>query len=354
MATEDDEQRGLPHAWRVLERMPADDLHAIARDLTVTQLSDLARVVGVPRVVLSRDSSAARVLRNRMRGNDERAKLAVSALVRPTTDLAIAALGPERSDEPSYDDLVEVLPGLLEQHGPRRVALMLAFAVDDSWAAAEPAAQVLEADERLSSEALGPPIDDTAAPAARPQPAGEPKARTDRAPRSKKSKRAKSTAAQERPSYKRKKKSDRGDEPGDDAAVEPTDPPPITMNGAALTAGAHHRDVRIVGSYPVLDRSDPLVGRVVLANISFEGPVTGEKVRPCVVIAASGADDLVVRPCYSEGARRAGDFRAIAVSDTDRAGLDRNSFVSHEERCIPRSSVTGELGWLSTTDWNQL
>ena len=87
------------------------------------------------------------------------------------------------------------------------------------------------------------------------------------------------------------------------------------------------------------------MGRVDLGSISFDGPGRGEKVRPCVVIAASGADDLVVRPCYSEGGRRAGDFRAVAVSDPGRAGLERDSYVSHDEQCIPRSSVTGdELG----------
>lgn len=350
--TEGDEQPLLSNSWRILERMPADDVHAIAHDMKSNELTELARVVGVPRVVLSRDSSAARVLRNRLRGNDDRAKLAVSAMVRSTTDLAIAALGPDRSDAPSHDDLVDVLPGLLEQHGARRVALMLSFAVDDAWAAAEPAQQLLDSDQRLSDDALGAPIDDTVAPT-RSQPKPSAKS-TDRAPREKKAKRGRSTPTTERPSYKRKKKSDHGGEPTGDTAVEAPDPPPITVNGGALTADRHPRDVRIVGSYPALDRSDQLVGKVVLANISFDGPVSGDKVRPCVVIAASGADALVVRPCYSEGGRRAGDFRAVAISDPDRAGLDRNSYVSHEERLIARSSLTGELGWLSTTDWNQL
>lgn len=127
------------------------------------------------------------------------------------------------------------------------------------------------------------------------------------------------------------------------------------MNGRALDPNAHHRRaVRIVGSYRALDRSDPLVGRVVLAEVVFDGPGAGGKVRPCVVIAASGVDDLVVRPCYSEGARRAGDFRAVPVSEPDVAGLDRTSFVSHEERCISRTAVAAELGSLSNVDWNQL
>ncbi len=109
-----------------------------------------------------------------------------------------------------------------------------------------------------------------------------------------------------------------------------------------------------MGSYRDLDRDDDLVGRVVLAEVVFDGPIPGGKVRPCVVVAASGRDDLVVRPCYSEGGRRAGDFRAVPVSDVKQAGLDRITYVSHEERRIPRTSVAGELGWLPVADWNQL
>lgn len=175
-SNEESDDGGLAHVWNVLQRMTADDVHAVCRDLTVGEVSELARAVGVPRVVLSRDSSADHVLRNRIRQHETRAKLAVDALVRPTRNLAIDALGSERSAEPGYDDLVEVLPGLIDRHGPRRVALLLAFAIDDRWAAAEPSRQLLDTDERFGSDALGPLIDDDVAPkrAARPSDRSEP------------------------------------------------------------------------------------------------------------------------------------------------------------------------------------
>ncbi len=109
-----------------------------------------------------------------------------------------------------------------------------------------------------------------------------------------------------------------------------------------------------MGDFGALERSDELVGRIVFAEVVFDGPVAGAKPRPCVVVAASGRDHLVVRPCYSEGGRRAGDFRAVPITDLDEAGLDRATFVSYEERRIARSDVKGEFGWLPTVDWNQL
>jgi hypothetical protein len=352
-----DETSGLARVWIVLERLAADDVHGICADLTAGTMSELARVVDVPRVALSRNPSAARVLRHRIRRNQTRANLAVDVLVRPTRDLAIAALGPERSETPSEDDLVEVLPALLERDGPRRVALLLAYAVDDGWAAAEPSRRILDTDAGFTPDALGPPIDDDAPPPVTRVPADRPPPTRDRAPRTKKKPRPKPAAQAGRPSYKRKRPADASGAPDEPrlAAAGDGPPPAITVNGRALDANAHHRrDVRVVGSYRALDRADPLVGRVVLAEVVFDGPVPGGKVRPCVVIAASGVHDLVVRPCYSEGARRAGDFRAVPLTDVDEAGLDKTSFVSHEERCIPRTAVAMELGWLSVTDWNQL
>jgi hypothetical protein len=351
MATpEGTDEPGLEHVWNVLERMTDDDVHAICRDLSVAGVAELARVVGVPRVVLSRDSSAGRALRNRLRRSDERAKLAVDWLIRPTRDLAIAALG-ERSAEPSYDDLVGVVPGLLERHGTRRVALLLAYAIDDRWAAAEPSRQILDADERFSADALGPAVDDTPPPKPVSRSSGTTK---DRAPRVKQPKRAKPQPGQ-RPSYKKKRLPEDPNDRDRAETTELSDPPSVTLNGRTFVADTHHRrDVRIVGSYRSVDRNDPLIGRIVLAEVEFDGPIEGAKVRPCVVIAASGAHELVVRPCYSEGARRADDFRSVQISDPDAAGLDRVSFVSHEERCIARMAVQGELGWLPIADWNQL
>src|SRR3954449_1591713 len=67
----------LPFIWRVLERMQPDDIRATCRDLTQGEITELARIAGVPRVVISRDSSSARVLRRRARRSTKTAKLIV-------------------------------------------------------------------------------------------------------------------------------------------------------------------------------------------------------------------------------------------------------------------------------------
>jgi hypothetical protein len=346
----------FPFVWRVLERLTSDDVRAACGDLTQGEVTELARVVGVPRVVISRDSSSARVLRRRARRSAKTAKLIVEVLVRPTRDLVIADLG-ERSEDPSYEDLVSVLPDAVVRHGARRVALLLAFAVDDKWAAADPCRRLLETDDRFVSDALGEPVDDdvetTPPKGSRPKPAGEDAEQS--RPKRTKVDRRKGTRQNPPPRYKKKKSP--GATTDEDAPPEPknAEPPPVMLNGATIRPGAHdRRTIRLVGSYRDLDRDDPMVGRMVLAEVVFDGPIPCGKVRPCVVVAASGRDDLVVRPCYSEGGRRAGDFRAVPVSDVRVAGLDRVTYVSHEERCIPRSAVAGELGWLPVADWNQL
>src|SRR6478752_462230 len=151
---------GIEFSWRVLERMPGGDVNAACRDLRQGALAELARVADVPRVVLTRDSSAGRVLRNRARRGATTAKVIAETLVRPTAALVIAALGDERSVNPTYEELIEVLPAAVARHGARRVALMLAFAVDDKWAAAEPCRRLLETDERFVVDTLGEVVDD--------------------------------------------------------------------------------------------------------------------------------------------------------------------------------------------------
>ncbi len=226
--------------------------------------------------MLVRDSSGARILRNRARRNSRTLKIVVELLVRPTRDLVIDALGDERSEDPSYEDLVSVLPDAVARHGARRVALLLAFAVDDTWAAADPCRRLLETDDRFVADALGEPVDDdveaTPPKPSRPKPAdagaeqSRPKrAKRDRRKRTPPDRRHRGTRRSGRrmPPPRRTRRPSR----------RARDPPPVTLNGAAIRPDAHdRRAIRLVGSYRDLDRDDPLVGRVVLAEVVFDGP----------------------------------------------------------------------------------
>ena len=77
------------------------------------------------------------------------------AITQPANDQTIEALG-KRADDPSRDDMLEVLPAVLERHGPTLVTLMLAgYAASD--APCRPVMrELLDSDERF---VIGPPIE---------------------------------------------------------------------------------------------------------------------------------------------------------------------------------------------------
>jgi hypothetical protein len=76
------------------------------------------------------------------------------ALAQHVNDQTVEALGP-RSEEPTRDDLLEVLPAVIERHGATLVTLMLAgYAASD--ALCRPVMrELLETDDRF---VIGPPV----------------------------------------------------------------------------------------------------------------------------------------------------------------------------------------------------
>jgi hypothetical protein len=90
------------------------------------------------------------------------------ALAQHANDQTVEALGP-RSEEPTREDLLEVLPAVIERHGAPITTLMLAgYAASD--ALCRPVMrELLETDERF---VIGPPVEVEAKPEleARPEP----------------------------------------------------------------------------------------------------------------------------------------------------------------------------------------
>jgi hypothetical protein len=82
------------------------------------------------------------------------------ALAQHVNDQTIAALGP-KSEEPTREDLLEVLPDVIEEHGATLVTLMLAgYAASD--ALCQPVMrELLDTDDRF---VIGPPIEIDAKP----------------------------------------------------------------------------------------------------------------------------------------------------------------------------------------------
>jgi hypothetical protein len=113
----------------------------------------------------------------------------------------------------------------------------------------------------------------------------------------------------------------------------------------------------VVGTFKDVRYDDPLIGATVVAYIPFNDPEDGHltgKHRPSVVIAAAGADQLVVRPCYSEGGLQSRTWRSVEIKDPRAAGLDKGGYVSSEEFAVDRTDIGDQIGRLAREDWNML
>ena len=117
------------------------------------------------------------------------------------------------------------------------------------------------------------------------------------------------------------------------------------------------RRVNVVGTFKDVRYDDPQIGATVVAFIPFEDPEEGHltgKHRPSVVIAAAGADQLIVRPCYSEGGLQSRTWRSVQITDALAAGLVKGGYVSSEEFAVDRTDIGDQIGWLAREDWNML
>lgn len=140
----------------VLATFDADAVHRAAAALTARDLASLASVLGVPRRLLEGDAAAARVLQRRTRSlaNSNRPEIALMLAAACNED-TITALGP-RHEDPTRDDMIDVLDPIVERHGSRVVALMLAAYVDSVAPCATVFSDLLDSDERFALDALAP------------------------------------------------------------------------------------------------------------------------------------------------------------------------------------------------------
>lgn len=358
--------RSASRTTDVLRRLTDADVQAAARRLTRAQQRALGQALGVPASVLTDRPGSARVLRGRTRGRRpaEVSDLA-HRLVDATWNAVVDALG-DHADDPDESQMRAAVDVVLAEHGTAAVVLVLALCAEGDFVAAPVATVVLDADPRYAPDAVGPVADDdgppetsTVGPVAPADRAADEAKRAERRARkdAEKAARVQRGGSSGPQRYKKAKRGapEAGSGPTPPDPTDPTDPPDppgVTVGGRPVIGGTP-REVRPIGAHPDLDLGDPLVGRVVVAVVPFDDG-TGSKPRPCVVLAASGRDHLVVRTCSSEGGAVSRDWKAFAVRDLVAAGLDGPTYVSDDERRIPRSDVTRTLGWLATPDWNQL
>jgi hypothetical protein len=135
--------------------------------MSETSRNELADTLQLPKATMHLGAALPPLLRRKLRGAAPARQLSAAfGLTEAVNDETVRRLGP-RHDDPSRDDLDEVLPAVVEQHGVPLVTLLLAaYAVSDAQCQAV-MAELLDRDERF---AVGPPIDDgaTAAPVSAP------------------------------------------------------------------------------------------------------------------------------------------------------------------------------------------
>jgi hypothetical protein len=166
-----DEEAERAQAEADIERMSAalaalDDaaLTAGLDGMTEKARIDLAGQLNLPRATmhLGNDALVPLVRRKLRSATPDRKLQAAFALSERVNDATIAGLG-DRSAEPTKDDLLEVLPRVLEKHDAALVTALLAgYAASD--APVQPVArELLDEDERF---AIGEPVEIEAPPSA--------------------------------------------------------------------------------------------------------------------------------------------------------------------------------------------
>jgi len=319
------------------------DVNAATTALDPARAERAARRLRIPVTDLRANARVDVVLRRRLVGKSRDFVVeCAEALAGGPLAAIVTALG-DHSGDPSLDELTAALTPTIDAFGPRLTALVLAVAVDRDFEAAPHCAHLLDVDARLgalpdeplpTAGSIGCAADDHAVKV--------------EARRARKRARAEQRAAQRTSGPARYRRvrtaTPQSEQPSPEPVPTPA-PPPQAASRRAIRPVRAIRDLRV---------DDPLVGAVVFAPIRFRGEAVGIKDRPCVVIAAAGPRNLVVRPCYSEGGFRTRTWRSVEVQDLESAGLRRGTWVSDEEHVIRRHDVKRRFGTLAVSDWNML
>ena len=154
---------------QALAALDDDTLRGALADMSEKSRLDVAAQLQLPRATMRLGDALIPLVRRKLQTAAPDHQLQVLfALAQHVNDQTIEALGP-RSEEPTRDDLLEVLPDVIEQHGITLVTLMLVgYAASD--ALCRPVMrELLETDDRF---VIGPPVAVEAKPelGARPRP----------------------------------------------------------------------------------------------------------------------------------------------------------------------------------------
>jgi hypothetical protein len=244
-----------------------------------------------------------------------------------------AVLG-EAADDPTMEQLLDALAKVLELFDVGVVRVMLATVAFAEAEASDKCDELLTTDERFVLE-----VDDderaAEAHATKAGPSPEVAAQRQARKEAKQAKKAQRSKPAPPPKYRR----------GRPPASAPT-----VDDGAPHPAVTRRSPTDVPDGFDV---GDPLVGALVIADVTFEDDL-GAKSRPCVVVAAS-SDELLVRPGYSEGGMQSRRWQSYELRDWHRAGCTKPTWIEPDARTIRRSDAAAEpIGRLTDDDWNAL
>lgn len=148
-------ERDVERMGAALAALDDDALRHALGGISEKSRGEIAGQLNLPRATMHLGDALIPLVRRKLRvANPERQLQVTFALVERVNDATVAALG-DRADDPSRDDLLEVLPAIIEQHGtPLVTALLAGYAASD--ADCRPVMrELLETDERF---VIGDPV----------------------------------------------------------------------------------------------------------------------------------------------------------------------------------------------------
>ena len=305
----------------------------------------------------------------------------------------IEVLG-DHADDPSKEQLLEALGSVGESHSDATIAVMLASVAVSDMAASDLCFEIITGDDRFgltdlalaSAEDGGGATSVAAEDAVPPETDENTSASSEISAEQRAARRERRREAAER-RRRRQQATQRAEERVRSRRKQGRAVAPLSLDRSSPSASPSEteRAVPTLVRRPTLtpselqefDAGDPLVGALVFVWVPFTvddeerhggdaldgqglaasdgGPNEGGngKLRPCVVIAVA-PDQLLVKPCYSEGGRKGRDWTSVPVREWRRAGLDQPTWIGAETIRLTRPTMLQSLGRLTVADWNAL
>jgi len=144
-----------------LATLDDDSLRRGLSGITEKQRQELAVQLNLPRASMHLGDALTPLVRRKLRGLAvDRQLVVATAITNRANDATVNALG-DRSDDPSVEDLQEVLPGVIEEHGIELTRLMVAgYAVSDA-PCRDAMREILDSDERFALPEVPPADEDS-------------------------------------------------------------------------------------------------------------------------------------------------------------------------------------------------